>query len=77
MTVPSSRGLENESLLSAFYLSTSFAHPSTQMKQLGKVRLLTLFGMCHEARTDRLALNKPGHGSKKEISGPLVNSDPA
>lgn len=28
MTVPSSRGLENESLLSAFYLSTSFAHPS-------------------------------------------------
>lgn len=47
------------------------------MKQLGKVRPLTLFGMCHEARTDRLALNKPGHGSKKEISGPLVNSDPA
>lgn len=25
--------------------------------------------MCHEARTDRLALNKPGHGSKNEISG--------
>lgn len=73
MTVPSSRGLENESLLSAFYLSTSFAHPSIHSDETVRKGEATR----HEARTDRLALNKPGHGSKKEISGPLVNSDPA
>lgn len=81
MTVPSSRWLENELPLSAFYLSTSFVrsltHLSIHLDKIGKVRQLTLFGMCHEMRTDRLALNKPGHGSKNEISGPLVSSDSA